>query len=98
MLMLLSNGLIFLGAVCAFYCLHHYMKETNRKMNWWKWILAVCWALGVMFSVAVLGTFIGEGASQAVAPGGLFFLVVILISGAVVYKLLFGGFGKKKEA
>ena len=89
MLGFFASGMVFLGVACAIYCLYHYMKETDRKMSWWKWILAVLWFILIIFTAAMVGTFIGEGEPQAVLPGGGFFLVIIAISGAVLFKLLF---------
>jgi len=92
----LATGIMFLCMACAIYALHHFMKETGRRMTWWKWVLSVLWLVLVMVTFATIGTFIGEGASQAVLPGGGFFIVLCIISGAVVFYLLLKT--KKDEA
>ena len=87
--MLFANGIIFLGFAVAAFCLYHYMKETGRNMTWWKWVLAVLWVIALYLSVAIIGTFVGEGAPQAVVPGILFFGVIMLITGIILWRLLF---------
>ena len=87
--MLFSNGLIFVGAVVAFFALYHYQKETGRKMKWWKWVLSVLWVTVLFMSSGVLGTFAGEGEPQAVLPGMLFFGIIVLVTGVVLFRLLF---------
>jgi len=96
MIAFLASGIIFLSIAAAIYALHHYTKDTEHKMSWWKWVLTVFWLVLFLITFASIGTFIGEGASQAVLPGGGFFVGVTLVTGAVLcWLLFFAKFGKK---
>ena len=97
--MTFANGLMFLGLAIAFFSLYHYMKATNRKMSWWKWVLTVLWGSLLMLSFAVVFTFVGEGEPQAAGPGALFFGIILLVTGVLLWRLLFSETflpGKKK--
>ena len=85
----LSIGMMFVFFVFFIYFLHYYMKETNRKMTWWKWAMSISWMILVLLASATIGTFAGEGAPQAILPGGGFFLVLIVISGLAIFRILF---------
>jgi len=89
--MFIAGGLTFLGFASALYFLRHYLKDSERKMTWWKWAIAGLWGLLVLFAGAVLGTFIGEGVTRAVFPASVFFGVILLISGIIVYRLVISG-------
>ena len=94
--MLLSNMIMGIGFSFAILCFHLYMKETNRPMNWWKWVLTIAWGAMVFFLAAYIGTTIGEGAPQAAATGGPFIGVIVAVLGAVLFRFIL--FAKPNKA
>ena len=87
--MFFATGIIFLGLVVAAYALYHYMKESGRKTAWWKWLLTAIWVIALFLVAFVIGTFSGEGMPQAILPASLFFGILLLIPGIILWRLLF---------
>ena len=98
--MTFAMGLMWLGFALSLFCLYHIKKSKNQKVSWWKWVLTVLWGVILMASSAVVGTFIGEGEAQAAFPAAIFFGIILLITGVLLWRLLFSATflpGKKKD-
>jgi len=87
--MFFATGITFLGLALVGFCLYHYQKDKGRALPWWKWLLAMLWVSLFFLVTFIIGTFIGEGMPQAALPGSLFFGVILLIPGVLLWRLLF---------
>ena len=78
------------GILCvlAMIGLKVWMEDRNTPMPIWKWILVGMWMLTVGFTIAFVGTSVGENEMVAAEKGGIMFSVICVISGAVVWRLL----------
>ena len=88
---MIIHGLLFLFGAGSILFLYLFMKETGREMSWWKWVISILWLLFFYFSIAIIGTFVGEGEPQAVLPGILFFGAFVIVTGVIVYRLVISG-------
>jgi hypothetical protein len=57
-------------------------------MTWWKWILSVGWLFLLGFTVAFIGTSLGEGEGRAALMGGILFGLFTLLSGFLIWILV----------
>jgi hypothetical protein len=64
------------------------MEDRGIPMPLWKWILFVLWILLFGFTVAFVGTNIGEKEMTAAKLGGLVFGLLSVISGVGLWRLL----------
>ena len=78
------------GILCvlALIGLKAWMEDRNTPMPIWKWLLVGMWMLTVGFTIAFVGTSVGEREMVAAEKGGIMFSVICVISGAVVWRLL----------
>lgn len=65
-----------------------WMEDREVPMPWWKWILLGLWILFAGFSIAFVGTSIGENEMTAAFRGGIIFGVLTIISGVGLWRLL----------
>jgi len=65
-----------------------WMEDRNTPMGLWKWFLVGAWMLMFGFTIAFIGTSVGENEMAAAEKGGIMFSVICVISGAVVWRLL----------
>ena len=65
-----------------------WMEDRGVPMSWWKWISLVIWILFAGFSIAFVGTSIGENEMTAAFRGGIIFGVITIVSGMVLWRLL----------
>jgi len=54
----------------------------------WKWALTICWLLYCGFTLAFIGTCLGEAERHAALLGGAFFGLIAVISGVGLYRLV----------
>ena len=54
----------------------------------WKWLVVGGWMLMVGFTIAFIGTSVGENEIVAAQKGGIMFSVVCIVTGAVAWRLL----------
>ena len=57
-------------------------------MPYWKWISLGAWVLLAGFTLAFVGTSFGEGEPAAAIRGGILFGVIVVVSGAGLWRLL----------
>lgn len=65
-----------------------WMEDRGIPMPWWKWILLGIWALFLGFTIAFVGTNLGEKESHAVLLGGIIFGLAVIITGVGLWRLL----------
>jgi hypothetical protein len=65
-----------------------WMKDRNTPMPFWKWLVFCAWLLIVGFTIAFIGTSIGENEIVAAKKGGIIFFVVAVVTGAGGWQLL----------
>jgi len=65
-----------------------WMEDRNAPMPLWKWLLVGAWILMCGFTIAFIGTSVGENEMVAAQKGGITFSVICVITGAVVWRLL----------
>ncbi len=70
-------------------------EDRGVPMPFWKWILVVCWMIGFGFTIAFVGTSIGENEMRAAQLGGLIFGTVVIIMGIILWRVIL--LGRKKE-
>lgn len=72
-----------------------WMEDRNTPMPLWKWLIVAGWMLTLGFTIAFIGTSVGENEMVAAQKGGIIFSVVCVIAGAGVWRLLQIGRVKK---
>ncbi len=66
-------------------------------MPWWKWLAVGMWALFTGFTIAFVGTSLGEGEPTAAVHGGIMFGIVSVLSGVGVWLLWLIGSGPREK-
>jgi hypothetical protein len=73
--------------------------DRGLPMPWWKWVVTALWFCLAGFTLALVGTSIGEGEPRAALMGGLFFGVLTVIAGVAFWRLLgYSGTATKNRA
>ena len=65
-----------------------WMEDRRTPMPFWKWAVLCVWLVIVGFTIAFIGTSIGENEIVAAKKGGIIFSVVCVITGAGGWQLL----------
>lgn len=95
-----NSGLFwFLEGICA--CLmviglKVWMEDKGIPMPFWKWILLGLWVLFFGFTIAFVGTSIGENEPTAAKIGGILFGLISVLAGFGLWRLLM--LGRKKTS
>ena len=66
-------------------------RDRAIPMFWWKWTVFVLWVLFAGFAIAFVGTSFGEGEADAAVRGGIFFGIIVVLSGVGVWRMLMAG-------
>jgi len=66
-------------------------EDRSIPMPFWKWILFGLWILFFGFTIAFIGTSIGEKEINAALRGGIIFGLVSVISGVCLWRMLLIG-------
>jgi len=74
--------------VLAMIGLKVWMDDRNTPMGLWKWLLVMAWMLMTGFTIAFIGTSVGENEMVAAQKGGIVFSVACVIAGVVIWRLL----------
>jgi len=85
MLYLILGGL----TVAAFFLLFNYTQKKGVRPNWWQWLLTVLGFLLALFTLAAVGTLIGEGTGQAALVTGVIFGIVTVVWGVLLGRFVF---------
>ncbi len=86
------EGILFCLALMG---LRAWADGRGVPMPFWKWALAAGWMLYCGFTLAFVGTCLGEKEKYAALWGGVFLGVVAIVVGVGFYRLL--GFARKRE-
>ena len=82
-------------AVLAVIGLKVWMEDRSTPMGPWKWLLVAAWMVLLGFTIAFIGTSVGEKELVAAEKGGILFSVICIVTGAGVWRLLQIGRVKK---
>jgi len=77
------EGILFCVMVLA---LRSWARERAIPLAWWKWIAFGMWVLLIGFTLAFVGTSLGEGEPTAAIRGGLLFGLASVILGVAVWR------------
>ncbi len=72
-------------------------QDRGIPMPFWKWPFLIGWLIFFGFSIAFVGTSLGENEPQAALTGAIIFGLITVISAAVVWRLLLIGAKPKKS-
>jgi hypothetical protein len=89
------EGILFTIMLLAF---RAWAQDRAIPMPYWKWIALGAWVLLAGFTIAFIGTSLGENEPTAAVRGGILFGVIVVISGAGVWRLLMIGAGSSEHA
>ena len=78
------EGILFCVMVLA---LRSWARERGIPFRWWKWLSFGSWVLLTGFTLAFVGTSLGEGEPTAAIRGGLLFGLVSVIAGVAVWRI-----------
>jgi hypothetical protein len=77
------EGILFCVMVLA---LRAWARDRAISPSWWKWLAFGAWVLLAGFTIAFVGTSLGEGEPTAAIRGGLLFGLVSVIVGVAVWR------------
>jgi len=66
-------------------------EDRGIPMPFWKWILAGIWVVFLGFTIAFVGTSLGENEVIAARLGGILFGLTSIVSGIGLWRLLHSG-------
>ena len=89
------EGIIFCMAVIGFKI---WMEDRGIPMPFWKWMMLGIWILLFGFSIAFVGTNLGEKEPKAALLGGIVFGLITIISGVGLWRILLIGKKPKKSS
>lgn len=72
-------------------------KDRSIPMPYWKWLALSAWILLFGFTLAFIGTSLGENEPTAAVKGGILFGIIVIISGAGLWRLLNIGSGNGEK-
>ena len=87
------------GILCCIVVLGIWAWALDRAIPipWWKWLAVGMWALFTGFTIAFVGTSLGEGEPTAAVQGGIMFGIVAVLSGVGVWRLWMIGAGPSEK-
>jgi type VI protein secretion system component VasK len=65
-----------------------WMEDRKIPMPFWKWILLGIWFFFFGFTIAFIGTNLGEKEAQAALLGGIIFGLIAIVTGVGLWRLL----------
>jgi len=66
-------------------------RDRAVPMPWWKWAAFLVWVLFAGFTIAFVGTSLGENEASAAVRGGIFFGIITVLSGVGVRRIVMIG-------
>jgi len=79
-----AEGILFCVMVLG---LRSFSLDRSIPLTWWKWVAFGVWALLTGFTIAFVGTSLGEGEPTAAIRGGLMFGFVAIIAAVVLWRV-----------
>lgn len=94
---------IFWFAEGIFFCLFlaglkAWADDRHLKIPIWKWLLVVLWLLLTGFTIAFIGTCIGEREMDAAVKGGSIFSAAAIVSGILLWRFIARKPGQQEPA
>ena len=89
------EGLLFVVVVMAF---RAWMEDRGQALTWWKWLAVVLWVGITGFTLAFVGTSLGEGEATAAMRGGILFGTISIFAGVAVWRLVTLGGARERDA
>jgi preprotein translocase subunit SecF len=74
-----------------------WMEDRGVPMTWWKCMITAIWILLAGFTIAFVGTSIGEKEMAAALRGGILLGVITILSGVGLWRLLQTGRSTKRK-
>ena len=62
--------------------------QRDVPFRWWEWLTIGIWGIALVLTAAFMGTTLGEGEPQATLRGGIFFGLIIIITGVGLWRRL----------
>jgi len=75
-------------ATLLFFGIKTWLEDRRFPMPWWKWLFLGLWIVIAGFTIAFIGTSIGENEKVAALKGGIIFFVVTIFTGVGLWRLL----------
>jgi hypothetical protein len=66
-------------------------EDRGIPMPFWKWLVAGLWVLLLGFTIAFVGTSLGENEPTAAKLGGILFGLTTIIAGIAAWRILHSG-------
>ncbi|MCK4771369.1 MAG: dehalogenase [Candidatus Latescibacteria bacterium] len=88
------EGILFCLAIIG---LKVWAEDRSIPMPFWKWIAFAVWMVLFGFTVAFIGTSLGENEVNAAVKGGILFGIIVAISGVGLWRLIKIGIGNGEE-
>jgi drug/metabolite transporter (DMT)-like permease len=66
-------------------------EDRGIPMPFWKWIMVGAWVLLLGFTIAFVGTSLGENEPTAAKLGGILFGLTTIISGIAGWRIILSG-------
>ena len=66
-------------------------RDRSVPMPWWKWAAFLVWVLFAGFTIAFVGTSLGENEASAAVRGGIFFGIIAVLSGVGLWRIVMLG-------
>lgn len=86
------EGILFCLVIVG---LKTWAEDKGVPMPFWKWVIFAAWLFYVGFSIAFVGTSVGENEPDAAMKGGIIFGIIAVLSGIVVWRLIRIGKGSR---
>ena len=80
------EGMLFCIVLVGF---RAWMKDRGVQMTLWKWMALICWILFFGFTLAFIGTSLGENEPAAALRGGILFGLLTVLVGVVLARFVF---------
>jgi len=65
-----------------------WMEDRQIPMRWWKWLLLLAWIVWFGFTIAFVGTSLGENELDAAGKGGILFGLIAVVTGVGLWRVL----------
>lgn len=79
------EGILFVIVLLA---VRVWTEDQGIPMPYWKWMALVVWMALLGFTIAFVGTSLGENEADAAVRGGILFGIVVAISGVGLWRLI----------
>jgi hypothetical protein len=87
------EGILFCMAIIGFKI---WMEDREIPMPFWKWVVLGIWVFLFGFTIAFIGTNLGEKEPQAALVGGIVFGLLTIIAGVGLWRLILIGKNTKE--